>query len=190
MGDTIMVRSFAPLPRLEDITFLLPQNRAFVTGESAMVPTYSRWVGTLFFIIAGLFILSAIGLTLAFSYPEQILGHPLPNSGPWVHFLGLPVALLGIADIGLAIYYRKKAIEEEQLAASGGLISGTVIRAKLNASKNGTNFRVECRFTSPAGKEISRAKGVGRVTRQPKTAPPAGSKVLILYDSDRLWQVL
>jgi len=185
-----MVRAFASLPPLDEIAFLLPQNRAFVTGNGAMAPTYNRMVGTLFFVIAGFFILSAAGLTVAFNYPEQFLGHPLPDDGPWTRFLGLPVALLAIVDVGLAFYYRKKAKEEELLAANGRLIPGTVIRARVRASKNGTNFRVQCRFTSPEGREINATRIVGRITRQPKTAPTPGRKVLILYDSDRLWGVL
>src|SRR5437016_2981614 len=176
-----MVRSFAPLPRLDEIAFLLPQNRAFVTGNGPMAPTYSRAVATLFFVIAGFFILSAAGLTVAFNNPELLLGHPLPDEGPWIRFLGLPVALLGIVDVGLAFYYRKKARGEALLATNGGLVSGTVIRAKVRASKNGTNFRVRCRFTSPEGREVVASRSVGRFTRQPKTAPPPGSKVLILY---------
>ena len=43
MGDTIMVRSFAPLPRLDEITLLREECRAFVTGQIPYPVTVPFW---------------------------------------------------------------------------------------------------------------------------------------------------
>jgi hypothetical protein len=190
MGDTIMVRSFAPLPRLEQITFLRPDTRAFVTGEKPYPLTVPAWFPNIFVGGAVLFAAFGIYLVLAAHYPVEILGRPATGNDEWMGPLG-PFLLLGVlADIGLWAYFRKLVRGDRKLGADGGLIAGKLISAKVRAAKGGNYLQIQCQFTSPQGQVTTGKKNVARPDRRLREAPPAGATVLILYDSDRLWQVL
>ena len=70
------------------------------------------------------------------------------------------------------------------------MLPGELISAKLLATKGGNYLQAECRFTSPDGKTVTGRKNADKARRSLKTLPTPGAKILILYDSDRLWQVL
>ena len=105
--------------------------------------------------------------------------------------LGPMVLLFAVLNVGLWFNFRNMARGQARLADEGGLLPGELLSAKIRSSKNGNYLRVECRFTSPQGKLITGKKDVGGPARYLKpTPPPSGTKVLVLYDGDRLWQVL
>jgi hypothetical protein len=190
MGDTIMVRSFAPLPRLEDVTFLRPDTRAFVTGEKPYPLLVPVWFPYLFVLGAVIFAAYGLYLALAAYFPTQILGHPPASNNEWMGQLA-PFVFLGVlVDAGLWAYFRKLVRGDQKLGSDGGLIPGELVSAKVRAAKGGNYLQAECRFTSPQGKIVTGKKNVGRPDRSLRTPPPVGSRVLILYDNDRLWQAL
>lgn len=190
MGDTIMVRSFAPLPRLDDITFLRTDTRDFVTGAKPYPLSLPAWFPNFFLLSVALFAAFAIYLIAATQFPQQILGRPLGFSDEWMKDI-LPPVLIGIVlELGIWFYFRKMIDGDRKLGTDGGLIGGELVAAKIKAAKGGNYLQAECRFTSPQGQVVTGKKNVGRPDRRLKNGPPAGSKILILYDSDRLWRVL
>ena len=190
MGDTIMLRSLAPLPRLEEVTLLRRGSREFVTGQGPFPALIPAWLGMLFFGQAVLFAIAAIVITLIAYQPVLILGHPLSGQDGWMSFFGPCLFLPGLVDFGLGAYFRRAAQKERRLAAEGGLLPGELTSAKLLATKGGNYLQAECRFTSPDGKTVTGRKNADKARRSLKTLPTPGAKILILYDSDRLWQVL
>ena len=190
MGDTIMVRSLAPLPRLQEITLLRPDTRDFVTGATPYPPTIPPWFPYLFLPWAVGFAGFGIYLLLATNFPTQILGRPLTGNDAWMGQLA-PIVLLGVPlELGIWAWFRRFVRGDQKLRADGGLIAGELVSSKVRAAKGGNYLQAVCRFTSPQGQVITGKKNIGRPDRRLKEGPPAGSKVLILYDSDRLWQVL
>jgi hypothetical protein len=185
-----MLKSLAPLPPLDQITFLRKESRAYVTGQGPFPAIYRAWVGSLFFVIAAGFAIAAIGAFIVFSYPTEFLGRPLDEKDNWLRLQGLPFMVLAVIDAGLGIYYRKMAEREKRLAAEGGLLRGELLSARIRASKSGNYLQVECQFLSPGGNQVTAKKTVGRPDRSLKSPPAAGSQVLVLYDTDRIWQVL
>lgn len=189
MGDTIMLRSLAALPPLDQITFLRKESRAYVTGQGPFPALYGAWVGSLFFVIAAGFAIAAIGTFIFFSYPAEFLGRPIDEKDNWLRLQGLGFLVLAAIDVGLGLYYRKMAHREKRLAAEGGLLPGELVSARIRANKGGNYLQVECRFHSPGGNAVMGTKN-GRPNRSLKSPPAAGSQVLVLYDNPRLWQVL
>lgn len=190
MGDTIMVRSFSPLPRLEEITLLRKDTRAFVTGAAPYPLSLPAWFP--WFFLAGVALFAAFGIYLALAsyFPDRILGHPLGPADSWMSDV-VPFVLVGIVlELGIFAWFRKLIRDDQKLGADGGLIPAELIAAKVKAAKGGNYLQAECRFTSPQGRVITGKKSVGRPDRGLREGPPAGSKILILYESDRLWQVL
>ena len=190
MGDTIMVRSFAPLPRLEEITFLRPDTKVFVTGQGPYPLSLPAWFP--FILLLGAVPIGGLGLYNAFAtwFPEQVLGRPLQASDDWMIQIA-PVALvLVVVEIGMFVWFRRQIRNDRKLGILGGLIGGELVASKVKAAKGGNYLQAECRFTSPQGQVITGKKSVGRPDRRLKAGPPVSSKVLILYESDRLWQVL
>jgi len=51
-------------------------------------------------------------------------------------------------------------------------------------------LRLEYRFAQPGGEAAIRKKDFPRHDLNPKSPPPPGSKLLILYVDEQLWQVL
>ena len=190
MGDTIMVRSLAPLPRLEDVTLLRRGTREFVTGQGPFPALTPAWLGMLFFGQASLFAVAAMAITLIAYQPVLILGHPRSEQDGWMSIFGPCLFLPVVLHIGLGMYFRKMVQKERRLAAEGGLLPGELISVKLLATKGGNYLQAECRFTSPDGKTVTGRKNADKARRGLKTLPTPGAKILILYDSDRLWQVL
>ena len=184
-----MLRSLAPLPPLDQITFLRKESRAYVTGQGPFPATYRTWVASLFFIIAAGFAVTAIGTFIIFSYPTELLGRPLGDKDNWLRLQGIPFMVLAVIDAGLGFYFRKMADREKRLAAEGGLLPGELVSARIRANKGGNYLQVECRFTNAEGRQVTGKKN-GRPDRGLKSPPAAGSQVFILYDTDRLWQVL
>jgi len=180
MGDTIMVRSIAPLPRLEEITFLRPDTRGFVTGGTPYPLTVPVWFPNIFIVGAAVFVAFGIYLTL---------GHPLTGND-WMSTVGFFVLPGMLVDIGLLLFFRKLVRGDQKLGADGGLIPGELVSSKVKAAKSGNYLQAQIRFASPQGQIVTGRKNVGRPDRRLKEGPPAGSRVLILYDNDRLWQVL
>ena len=190
MGDTIMVRAFASVPRLEEITFLRPNTRDFVTGGKPYPLSLPVWFPYIFLLSAATFAAFGLYLTLAAHFPTQVLGRPLASNDDWMGQIG-PFVLVGvILEFGIWAYFQKLVRGDQKLGADGGLIPGELVSSKVRAAKGGNYLQAQCRFTSPQGLVITGKKNVGRPDRRLKEGPPAGSKVLILYDSDRLWQVL
>ena len=190
MGDTIMVRSFAPLPRLEEITLLRPDTRGFVTGAKDYPLSLPAWFPWFFLAGVALFLAFGIYLGLASRFPDQILGHPLGPSDSWMRDV-IPFVLVGVVlELAIFAWFRKLIRDDQKLGADGGLIGGELIASKVKAAKGGNYLQVQCRFTSPQGQVVIGKKSIGRPDRRLKEGPPAGSKVLVLYHSDRLWQVL
>ena len=189
MGDTIMVRSFASLPRLEEITFLRPDTRDFVTGAKDYPLTLPAWFPYLF--LLGAVPIGGLGLycALATWFPSQFLGRPLASNDDWMIQIAPFAILLVVIEIGIFLWFRKLVRDDQKLGADGGLIPGELIASKVKAAKGGNYLQAQCRFTSPQGQVITGKKNA-RPDRRLKEGPPAGSKILILYDSDRLWQVL
>jgi hypothetical protein len=190
MGDTIMVRSLAPLPRLEEVTFLRPDARAFVTGEGPFPYVTPRWVSRLMLIMAGGFAIVGLGFVAVAEDPVLFLGHPLAPADDWIGIFGLAMFGVAVLDVGISIFLRKLWAREAHLASDGGLLPAELLSARVRAAKGGNNLQVQCRFTSPEGTAITATKNVGRPDRRLRTAPPPDVKILILYGSDRLWQIL
>jgi hypothetical protein len=190
MGDTIMVRSLAPLPRLEDLTFLRKGSREFVTGRGPFPTLVPSWLGMMLFGYAALFAIAAIVVTLIAYQPELFLGHPLPPDNDWMRQLGPALFLPALLDLGIAFYFRNRGSGETRFAAEAGLLPGEIISARLRAAKGGNSLQVRCRFTAPDGHVITGSKNAGRVARNFKTPPASGEAILILYGDERLWQVL
>ena len=185
-----MLRSLAPLPRLEDITLLRRGSREFVTGQGPFPGLVPAWLGMLFFGQAVLFAIAAIAITLIAYQPVLFLGHPLSEQDDWMSIFGPCLFLPVVLHIGLGVYFRKAMQKERTLAAEGGLLPGELISAKLLATKGGNYLQLECRFTNPDGKTITGRKNADKARRNLKTMPSPGAKLLILYGSDSLWQVL
>jgi hypothetical protein len=190
LGDTIMVRSFAPLPPLEDITFLRPDARAFVTGRGPFPFLTPRWVSRFMLVMAGGFAVSGLCLIAVALDPILFLSHPLAREDDWIEIMGFTLIGLAVLDVGISIFLYRLWEREARLASDGGLLPAELLSAKVRAAKGGNYLQAECRFTSPQSQAITAKKNVGRPDRRLKVAPPAGSKVLILYDSDKLWQIL
>jgi hypothetical protein len=189
MGDTIMVRSFTTLPRLEDVAFLRPASRYFITGRGPFPALIRPWLVMLLFGYGALFGAAAIVITAIAYQAETFLGHPLSQESDWLRLFGPILLVPAVIDLGIALCFQRLAEQRKQLAAEGGLLPGELLSAKLRAAKGGNYLQFECQFTSPQG-QIIVGKRNGPPDRRLKNAPPAGSKLLILYDSDRLWQVL
>jgi hypothetical protein len=187
--EPITVRALAPLPPLNQITFLRKESRAYATGRGPFPAVYRAWIGSLLFLVAAGFAITAIGVFMVFSYPTVFLGRPLPEKDNWLRLQGLPLLVLAVIDVGLGFYHRKMAERENRLAAEGGLLPGELLSTKIRASKGGNYLQVECRFTNAEGRQVTGKKN-GRPDRGLKSPPAAGSQVLVLYDTDRLWQVL
>lgn len=190
MGDTIMVRSFAPLPPLDEVAFLRTDTRDFVTGAKPYPLSLPAWFPNFFLLSVALFGAFAVYLIAATQLPQQILGRPLAVNDEWMSDI-LPFVLVGVVlELGIWFYFRKMVDGDRKLGDDGGLIAGELVAAKVKAAKGGNYLQAECRFTSPQGQIISGRKNIGQPNRRLREAPPAGSKILILYDSDRLWRVL
>ncbi|HEX3064703.1 MAG TPA: hypothetical protein VHQ39_04445 [Dongiaceae bacterium] len=190
MGDTIMVRSLAPLPRLEDVTLLRKGSREFVTGQGPFPALIPSWLGLMLFGYAALFAIAALVITVIAYQPELFLKHPLSPDNDWMRQLGPILFLPALLDLGIAFYFRRRGSGEKRFAAEAGLLPGEIISSRLRAAKGGNSLQVECRFTTPDGKVITGSKNAGKPGRSLKTPPAPGTPILILYGTDRLWQVL
>jgi hypothetical protein len=190
VGDTIMVRSLAPLPRLEEVTLLRRGSREFVTGQGPFPALIPAWLGIFFFCQAGVFAIAAIVVTSIAYQPVMFLGHPLSPDNDWMRFFGPCLFLLVLLDLGIAFLFRRLSERDKRLGVEGGLLPGELISAKLLATKGGNYLQAECRFTSPDGKIVTGRKNADKARRNLKTMPNPGAKLLILYDSDNHWQAL
>ena len=116
MGDTIMVRAFASVPRLEEITFLRPNTRDFVTGGKPYPLSLPVWFPYIFLLSAATFAAFGLYLTLAAHFPTPVLGRPLASNDDWMGQIG-PFVLVGvILEFGIWAYFRKLVRGDQKLA--------------------------------------------------------------------------
>ncbi len=189
MGDTIMLRSLAKLPPLDQITFLRKESRAYVTGQGPYSPVNRPWLGFMLLGYGAAFTIAAIGVTLVGYQPMLILGHPLSPENDWMRQFGPIIFLPALGDLGLGLYFHNRARDEKRLAAEGALLPGEVVSARIRASKGGNYLQAEFQFHSPEGNPVTGTRN-GQSDRSVKSPPAPGSQVLVLYDNPRLWQVL
>jgi hypothetical protein len=189
--EAIAFRTLGPLPSLDSVVFIRKASRDFVLGRGAFPTQHSARVRAFFRISTAVLAIVGTALTLAALGYAVASGLPFSEMNGFFLFAG-PVLLLSAAIYYLFnLFIRRRANIEKQLIERGGLLAGELVSTKFRSDENGgTTLRVECRFTSPSAMNLTGKRHFNRYDVDRKAPPPPGTKLLIVYVDDKVWEVL
>ena len=192
-GETneITLRALAPLPPLSDVVFLRKESRDFVAGRGPIPAGHSPRVHRFFRVATAVFAIVGTALSLAALGWVVASGQPVADMNGF--FLASGPTLLAAALIyyGINFVLLKQTSREQRLSERGGLLPGEVVSTRFrNTDEANDVLRLEYRFAPPGAEAATRKKHFPRHDLNPKSPPPPGSRLLILYVDEQLWQVL
>jgi hypothetical protein len=192
-GETATLRRLASLPDLDSVVFLRKENRAFVTGRGPLAARTPPALRALFrYGALGLAILGMV-LALVAAGMELYLRSRTPPahvSLGWI--LGAANSLFVAAVFGgIVRLQNRRAATERRLAEDGGLIGGELLSVRYRSGGEGQpSLKVHYSFLRPGGQQMSRRQTLFRFDVDRRALPPAGSKILVLYVDENLFDVL
>lgn len=189
--DGISFRTFGPLPALDSVVFIHKASRDFVLGRGPFPVQHSVRVRAFFRLATAVLAIAGAGLTLAALGYAVASGLPLSEMNGFFLMAGPGLLLLAAIYYLFNLFIRRRAGIEKQLIERGGLLAGELVSTKFRTDDNGgTTLRVECRFTSPSAVSLTGKRHFSRYDVDRKSPPSPGSKLLIVYVDDKVWEVL
>jgi hypothetical protein len=192
-GETIVLRPLAPLPDLAAVVFVRHKNRAFVTGRGPLAVTAGPGVRR--FLKYGALAFTGVGgaLTLGAAVAELYLGIQSPPEDLDVGWIAAGLTSLGLGAIYGAIlwFQNRRAVAEQRLARDGGLIGAELVATRYwSGGKSGPSLRIDYRFTAPDEQVVNRRQSFSLFDLDRKALPPPGSKLLVLWVDETLFELL
>jgi hypothetical protein len=190
-NEAITFRALATLPSLGSITFVRKTSRDFVTGRGPLPAAYSLRIRRFFRVATAVFAIGGVASSLAALGDALVSGQPLTEMNGFFMMSGPTLLLIAAIYYGISFFLQRRASREQQLAERGGLLPAELISTRFRNNDEGqTVLRLECRFTRPGGELVTAKKHTTRFDLDRKSPPPPGSKLLLLYVDEKLWEVL